>query len=327
MKRSFLILIKIAGFLAFFTSSLAQASEQSFVGLVQINQKKLYVEYTKPTGNKPTLIFLNGLTYSTKNWIGVTSRLRLDGYGILSYDPYGMGTTLLSNPLPTGPILYSKQVEDLHTLLENLHIPKPYNFVGLSYGGGILAAYATHYPRDIQNLILINPYTEFLESQKEWLKEQVANTRFMFPNNPATDEQLIDYFIRELVYTTYPLAEISSLENPYKLEGITRLVQGIRMYQPIQEASHIPKGTLHLVISEQDQYIPQDIYAKYWKAVPDASKASLTYVKYSEHKLPEAFPRFTYQLLKGILDRQPLLFQGNVLEADPVTMKINKKRN
>lgn len=301
------------------------ARTENLAGLVEVNKKKLYVEYNPAKDDRPTVILVNGLTYSTQNWKAVARSLIAAGYGVVSYDMAGMGVSLLSNIIPTTPVLYSEQVNDLKTLLRGLKIRAPYNFAGLSYGGGILAAFTAKYPNDVGNLILLNPYTEFLETQKNWIKQQIANTRRIFPSNPSTDEELTDYFIRQLVYTTYPLAEISTLENPYKLEGITRIVQGIRMYQPIEDTQDIPQRSLHLVISEEDQYIPQNIYSKYWKAVPAKSRACLTYVKYSEHKIPEAYPQFTFQFIKGVLDGQPLLFNGDVLVADPITMEIKKK--
>lgn len=306
-------------------SQTSWAAPESRTGLVEINKKKLYVEYTKPVGKNPTVVLVNGLTYSTHNWMRTTQYLLSHGLGVVSFDMAGMGLTLLSNPLPTKAVLFSDQVADLRALLKGLKIKAPYNLVGLSYGGGIIAAFAARYPQDVGNVIMLNPYTEFLETQKNWIKDQISNTRYMFPQNKATDEELTDYFIRQLVYTTYPSAEISSLENPFKLEGITRLVQGIRMYQPIEETRSLPAKSLHLVISERDQYIPQNIYAKYWNAVPTRSRANLTYVMYSEHKLPEAFARFTAQYIKGVVDGQPLLFNGDVLVANPVTMEIKKK--
>lgn len=207
-----------------------------------------------------------------------------------------------------------------------LKIRGPYNMVGLSYGGGIISAFATQFPRDVKNMVLIAPYTEFLEFQKNWIKNQISLIRGLYPQNPATDEELTDFLIRQLVYTTYPLAEISSVENPFKLEGITRLVQGIRMYQPIEETQNIPRRALHLVLAENDQYIPRDVFEKYWNAVPAGSKASRTLVKFSEHKIPEAFPYFLSQFIRGVVDRQPILFKGDTLIANPVTMKIEKAK-
>lgn len=326
------------GFMKFFYASLAiimgiqlisqttwASSPASMSGLVQINNKKLYVEYTKPVGKQPTVVLVNGLTYSTRNWATVQRHLIGAGYGVVVYDMAGMGTTLLSNPLPKKPILFSEQAEDLRALIRGLRLKAPYNLVGLSYGGGIIAALAARYPQEMGNLILLNPYTEFLETQKTWIKDQISNTRFMFPKNPATDEELTDYFIRQLVYTTYPMAELSSVENPFKLEGITRMVQGIRMYQPVEDTHFLPAKSLHLVVSERDQYIPQIIYTKYWNAVPKKSRANLTYVQYSEHKIPDTFPRFAFQYIKGVLDGQPLLFSGDVLTANPLTMEIKRK--
>jgi pimeloyl-ACP methyl ester carboxylesterase len=299
---------------------------KSLFGFVEVRGKKMYVEYTQPIAGKSTAIIVNGLTYSTRNYFVLAQHLRARGYGVLLFDLNGMGSTLLANPLPSKPIVFTEQVLDMRRLFRGLGLKPPYNLVGLSYGGGLIAAYATRFPEDVQNLVMINPYTEFLDSQKQWIQQQIKNVRLAFPQNPATDEELTDYFIRQLVYTTYPMAEISSLENPYKLEGITRLVQGIRMYQPVEEAKAIPRKALHLVISEMDQYIPQSVYSHYWAAVPQTSRANLTYVSFAEHKLPEQFPLFTAQYIKGVLDGQPLLFSGQTLQANPITLKISEKR-
>ena len=304
----------------------APSGIQTQVGLVEVNGRKLYTEFTKAKNNKPTLVFVNGLTYSTRNWGRVVSPLIEEGYGIVLFDMWGMGTTLLSSPLPNGPIPYKQQVTDIKALLTKLRLRPPYNFVGLSYGGGILASYATSFPRDIKNLILIAPYTEFLQTQKDFLLKQIKWTRQTFPSNPATDEQLTDYFIRQLVYATYPLAEISSLENPFKLEGITRIVQGIRTYQPIEETRSLPRNGVHLILAENDQYIPQDIFLNYWNAIPRGAKASRVFVKYSEHKLPDVFPRFTTQLIKGIIDGQPSMFNGDTFVANPLTLELKKSQ-
>lgn len=303
--------------------SIAQKTQ---AGLVEINGHKLYVEFNKAQKNKPTIIFTNGLTHSTRNWLAVVSPLVAQGYGIVLFDFYGMGTTLLSNPLPKGPISYKQQAFDLKTLVTKLKINPPYNFVGLSYGGGILAAYTAAYPRDIKNLIMIAPYTEFLQSQKELIQKQIKQTRQMFPMNPATDEELTDYFIRFMVYTTYPLAEISSVENPYKLEGITRIVQGIRTYQPIEQTQALPPQSLHLILAERDQYIPKDVFQNYWNRVPKQAKASRIMVQFSEHKLPDVFPLFTSQLIKQIVDGQPALFKGDSYIANPLTFEFKKSK-
>ncbi len=301
------------------------ASPESLAGLVAVNNKKLYVEYTKPAAGKPTVVLVNGLTHATRNWARLIQNLVANGYGVVTYDMAGMGTTLLSNPLPTKPIFYNEQAADLKSLLVGLRIKAPYNLIGLSYGGGIISAFVSKHSKDVGNLIMINPYTEFLESQKVAIKKQIDATRRMFPSNPATDEELTDYFIRQMVYTTYPIAEPSILENPYKLEGVTRMVQGIRMYQPIEDVRFLPARSLHLVISEQDEYIPQDVYKNYWNATAAKSRASMTLVKYSKHKIPESYPRFLAQFIKGVLDRQPLLFNGDVLVANPLTLEIVKK--
>lgn len=118
----------------------------------------------------------------------------------------------------------------MNSLLSELKVAKPYNLVGLSYGGGIAIAYAAQYPKEVKRILALAPFTEPLQSQDNWIKNQVAYTRVMQPWNPYSDDELYDYFLRNIIYGTYPSAEPIVLENPYKLEA-TRMVQGIRQFR------------------------------------------------------------------------------------------------
>ena len=62
------------------------------------------------------------------------------------------------------------------------------------------------------------PYTQPLKGQDDWIKQQISVTRMQFPFNPYSDEQLYDYFLRQICFSTYPSLEPIVLENPYKLE-------------------------------------------------------------------------------------------------------------
>lgn len=276
------------------------AGAQTLVGgvdaekLVQLkNGRKLYVEYTAPKANNPVLVFVNGLTYSTKDYEVLSLKLQEMGYGTLLYDAQGMGKTLLVNPLPTAPIDYKDQITDLDELLELQKIPKPYNFVGLSYGGGILIGYGARYPQNVNKLFLLSPYTEVIESSKNVILQQIEWTKIFFPYNTATDEELANFFIRMFAYQNYPIYEPTVLENPYKLEGVIRLTQGITPYRPVDESPLLPKNTVHLMIGIFDQYVTADVYNTFWEAAQEAQPCSYVTVGFSEHKIPQNFPGFT----------------------------------
>lgn len=274
---------------------------ENFYGFVDIGDKEIYVDYLAPQKGKPTIVLLNGLTYSTQQWARMEFYFKKMGVGVLMYDMAGQGRTLLNYGVKPEPYNYMDQVEDLDALLTTLKIKRPYNIAGLSYGGGILTAYAAKYPRKIGNAILMAPYTEPLDQQDQWIRSQIWATRQIFPYNKYSDEQLYDYFLKQIVYSTYPVVEPIVLENPLKLEAVFRMTQGIRKFKAVDVANQLPANTIHLLIAENDQYIPRQVLEQFWEAVPNKSRASLTIAPRSEHKIPESVPGFAAEYIYNII--------------------------
>lgn len=294
------------------------AAVKTFKGFVEVaSGNELYVEWVAPKEGQPTVVLINGLTYSTRQWDDFTAALLKDGLGVLRYDAFGMGQTLLKYAPITDVVSYKDQLKDLNSLLAELKIAKPYNLVGLSYGGGIAIAYAAQYPQQVKRILALAPFTEPLQSQDTWIKNQVAATRAMQPWNPYSDDELYDYFLRNIIYTTYPSAEPIVLENPYKLEATFRMVQGIRHFRAERVLSKLPKKSLHLIIAAKDQYIPRDVMETFWSKVPADVKASKAIIENSEHKIPEAVPRFSAALVSEIVRGNREFSKGIEVEADP----------
>lgn len=274
--------------------------KKDYRGFVSIESTDLFVDYNAPKGDRPTVVILNGLTYSTRQWDAMTFFLKKSGMGILRYDMSGMGQTLLRYGVRTSPYFYTEQVLELNQLLKKLSVPKPYNLVGLSYGGGIALAYAQQYPTNINKIVAMAPYTAPLEGQDTWIKQQITVTRSMFPYNPASNDELYDYFLKQIVYSSYPSLEPIVLENPIKLEGVFRLTQGIRKFSAIEHLDRLPNKSVYLVIAEKDQYIPAGILDAFWDKIPERARIEKILVKYSEHKIPEAVPAQAAELIKNI---------------------------
>jgi pimeloyl-ACP methyl ester carboxylesterase len=314
----------------------AQAQEaKAFKGFVAVSlERELFVDYVPAKRDQPTLVLINGLTYSTVQWDQFVAPLLAKGIGILRYDPVGQGQTLLKYAPVTAVIPLKNQVEDLKALLTVMKISAPYNFGGLSYGGGIAAEFAVAYPELIKTLILMAPFTQPLEATDKWIKSQIWATRNIFPFNKYSDDDLYDYFLHQIVYATYPQAEPIVLENPFKLEATFRLVQGIRKARPIDNTEFLPELSVHLMIARQDQYIETKVLDDYWAAVPTKARASRLYINNSEHKMVEAVPNFTaawvYEILKGNKklyqggDFEGYPFQGEVRSGDD-TIKIGRE--
>lgn len=306
----FIIASLLAGLLGI--SSAAQGDSgkrlQEFVKISKT--RELYVDWMKARDGKPTLVLLNGLTYSTYSWDRYAEALNRQGYGVLRYDMFGMGRTLLKYAPITTRIELKDQTGDLRALLVKLGLTK-INLAGLSYGGGIAIAFTYQYPEMINKLILLAPFTEPVEAQDKWIKQQIWLTRQSQPWNPSSDDDLYDFFLKQIVYSTYPAAEPVVLENPWKLESVYRLVQGVRKWNAFDEAKLLPVGSVHMVIAGKDQYIDRAKLEKFWKIVPKSSRASLMTITDSEHKIPEDVPEYAAAWTIQILDGNPNLVNGH----------------
>jgi pimeloyl-ACP methyl ester carboxylesterase len=321
VMRVFSVLLTLCFLVASFSiESSAQSRVNAFKGFVKVRTNtELYVEMTPAKPGFPTVILLNGLTYSTRQFDPFVAALTALGVGTVRYDMEGMGQTLLKYAPALRPFPYEDQVRDLKVLLAQLNMQPPYNLAGLSYGGGIALAYAQAYPEDIKTMTLMAPFTEALASQDQWIRSQIWLTRQINPINMASDDQLYDFFLHQIVYTTYPTAEPLVMENPFKLEAVYHLVQGIRKFKAAEIADKLPRGTMHMMIAGSDQYIPRTVLTTFWDRVPADVKESLVIVDHSEHKMPEAVPHFTARWVYEILKGNPLLTGGRTFEADPFT--------
>ncbi len=280
---------------------------------------QLYVDWSYAKPGHPTVVLLNGLTYSTTQWDRFADELISQGFGVLRFDPCGMGQTLLMYAPVLADIQIEDQVQDMHDLIHTLKLETPLNLVGLSYGGGLGILYAGTYPEEVGKLIAMAPYTEPLKSQNDWIMSQIWYTRQVAPWNTATDDELYAYFFRQIVYSTYPSVEPVVLENPYKLEAIFRMGLGIRKYKSLDAAKKMPPNSFHLVIAGRDQYIPRGILEEFWTQVPVSIRASKLIIANSEHKIPEDVPRFSASWVMSIINNTTTLRQESTYEADPFT--------
>lgn len=263
--------------------------------------KELYTEYYAPQEGKPTVVLLHGLTYTTLQWRKFITELTALGIGVVCYDMEGMGQTLLKYAPIKSIIPITNQITDLHILLKNLKLKKPYNIIGLSYGGGVAVGYAVKYPKNVGNLILMAPYTKPIKKVDDFIKMQVNATRVANPFNPYSDEQVYEFYFRQFVYATYPKQEPIVLENQYKLEAVFRLSQGTGAFIPADHVAELKVPT-SLLIPDRDQYFTSAEYETFWELFPKAVKKNLIYVKNSEHKIPEAQPAQAAQIVQKILE-------------------------
>lgn len=316
----------------FMSAALSRAAEaveaKATTGFVKVSaERSLYVDYIKPAPGKPIAVLLNGLTYRTGSWDLFVDQLKGQGLGILRYDMFGQGKTLMKYAPIQDAISLESQVEDLGALLDALKINQPVHLIALSYGAAVGIPFTIAAPERVASLVLMAPFVAPLESQDQWIKLQIEQTRIMFPNNPASYDELYDYFLKVIIYQTYPLAEPIVLENPYKLEAVYRLVQGARKFIAAEYVDQLPPGKTHLVIARRDQYVPNNIHESFWKKLPAAARASFITIDDCEHKIPEAFPNYSSDWIRLIIAGDPRIsndrnFTGSPYKGNAVSGSI-----
>lgn len=314
MRNLLVVIVLLAS--VFQAQAAGQERVQQFVQLEP--GRSLYIDWLKALPGHDTVILLNGLTYETPSWDALVSELEDSGLGVLRYDPRGMGETLILEKGARTPFKIDDQARDLDKLTRKIGLTGKLNLAGLSYGGGLATAFAEHFPQRIKTAILMGPYTEPLAGQDAVIKSQIAAVRFGFPLNPATDEELYDYFLRQNVYYQFPLSEPSMLKHPYKPEAVFQLTQGIRKYDMKKASQYFPPRSVHLLIAGVDQYIPRSVLENFWKQLPMSSRASKVLVEFSEHKLPEAVPATLAGLIKLMIGPDKKMKQGRSFIIDPV---------
>ena len=292
-------------------------SGSTYNGFIEIYEgRELYIEYKAPAEGHPTVVLLNGMTYSTKDWSRFVAQFkeRNPNAGVLAYDMYGQGKTLIKyanemffaslNP-DRGRIAYTDQANDLRLLLKKLAPNGPIHLAGLSYGGGIAQQFLNDFQgsleEKLESIILMAPFMEPLKNQVEWIEKQIYWTRVYQPWNAWSDEALYDFYLRVLVYSTYPAAEPVILETPYKLEATYRLAQGMKDFDGFKYLDNFPARKVHMMVPTEDEYISQEGFKVYWDEMPEEARASLLFVEGGRHKLPEELPGLTVEWISRLI--------------------------
>jgi pimeloyl-ACP methyl ester carboxylesterase len=158
---------------------IAVAAQDDFAGLINIdNGRQLYLE-CRGAGS-PTVVLEAGYRSSARVWsedfhqLGAPRVMVLAGVAaftrVCAYDRPGTVAPLKddvrpsrSDPVPQ-PRTAPDAVADLHRLLHAAGIHGPYVLAGHSLGGLFVRLYASTYPREVVGLILVDAYSERLET-------------------------------------------------------------------------------------------------------------------------------------------------------------------
>jgi 3-oxoadipate enol-lactonase len=115
--------------------------------------RKVFYEYQPNEG--PVIVFINGLTQSTKHWREYKNHLFGLGMGTLVFDIPGQG----QSELPEKKLSFAEIAAVIDGIMTELGIPTVY-MTGISFGGTIALHFAVHYPDKVSGMIAIGGHSE-----------------------------------------------------------------------------------------------------------------------------------------------------------------------
>jgi len=176
--------------------------------LINVGGRKLHC-FVYGSGS-PAVILISAFETPQKNWNPVIPDLAAKAT-VLTYDRAGVGKSELGDLPAHG----EQAARDLHALLEQLALPKPYILVGHSLGGFVARLFASMYPDEMGGLILEeNQHEDNLAEMRKLLDgqdletfDQVLLPGFAAPEHPRTEG---DYrqVTREQVKKSKPLPRV-----------------------------------------------------------------------------------------------------------------------
>lgn len=329
--------------------------DRGVAGFVKLaNGDQLYVHVFNHRSELAPIVFFNGLSQDLSDWKTLFPIIEKSPRPLIFLDNLYQGRSLkkyLSDkpvriPL-TSPLGFERQVygdasplfksvpiteqsHDIINLLDFLGVKGKVDLVGLSYGGGAALEIASTFPERVRNVMMLAPYVGPLETQDQMIRAKVSMLRKMFPlskySAPEYEDELYDFFLRDLVYTTYALSEPSILRwGALQLSGAFELIRGIRHINSAKMATKVPDRSIHLVIAGEDQYIPEKMLTDFWKTMPDSKQGSILKVHGVEHKLNESVGPMMAQYVLAVTEGLWSV-SGNSLSVTPEEGTVKNSR-
>jgi 3-oxoadipate enol-lactonase len=122
----------------------------------------LYYEYTQAQPQRPTLVFLNGLSQATAAWTPFAKTFQKN-YNILLVDLIFQGQSDVGKEYRS----FEQHAADVNHLITTLGLTQIVP-IGISYGGAVAQRLMVHYGQSVQQAVLIstfankNPYFDFV---------------------------------------------------------------------------------------------------------------------------------------------------------------------
>lgn len=152
---------------------------------VSVGQRRMWIACQGQ--GSPTVIMDAGVNSGSQIWARIWPTAAATTR-VCVYDRAGLG---YSDPIPR-PRTSQEVVDDLHKLLQNANVPKPYVLVAHSFGGLNVRLYASQYPQDVVGMVLVDAVHEdrFAATAKVLTPAQEAQ----FETGRQANPEGLDYY-------------------------------------------------------------------------------------------------------------------------------------
>jgi pimeloyl-ACP methyl ester carboxylesterase len=137
--------------------------------MIDVGGYKLHIKCAG--SGAPSVIIAAGGGEFSLSWFAVQDEIAKFTH-VCTYDRGSSGWSEES----TVPLTGSHIISELHTLLANADVPKPYILVGHSSGGAYMQLYANTYPDDIYGVVLVDSSHALQVNQEKELRKEKSPT-------------------------------------------------------------------------------------------------------------------------------------------------------
>jgi pimeloyl-ACP methyl ester carboxylesterase len=262
------------------TLAAAQKPPTPSTRIVSVNNRAMRVwdeGLDRRTPGQPVVILEAGATATLDSWRPVFADIaRLAP--VFAYDRSGLGKSEFDGERPT----LSHVAQNLHALLDAVHIPPPYVLVGHSWGGVYIRGFTSLYPKEVVGLVYLD-VTDFERTAEELDTVIPASSRPKTPPTMRLPPDLPPGVRAELeqvdAYNSTAFADVRALDVPSGLpvavlvgglppgplppNALTKNVNITRLFQIRHQADWAlssPAGLL-LVSSQAGHMVMQEVPA------------------------------------------------------------------
>jgi long-chain acyl-CoA synthetase len=222
-----------------------------------------------PGFTRGTLLFVHGFGGQAAQWKYQLMEFSAE-YRVIAPDLRGHH----ASSKPHTHYTLDELVDDLARVVVSLEVPKPFVMVGHSFGGALVASYATHYPDDLERLVLIATATQF---------PLLWPARLAF-RLPVAVLRPVGRFLRRALFA--PPNVLKEFHN-----------NAMAPWDGQQVFPHVQKPTL-VIVGHRDRVFPQATFAEVPRLLPNAESID---VGASAHLVPLERPEAVNRAISRFL--------------------------